>query len=114
MYRVYYDDGSTYDGVVELAPCEGVIVVVQDDPDVGREVLHIKDFYVFDAARWWGCDRWGMEDYLRRPGWKKVLAGRNTTYANYSALYDRANHDPDFATKSGYLLTEAQKRGETP
>ena len=51
-----------------------------------------------------------MEDYLRRPGWKKVLAGRNTFYANYSALYDLANHDPDFATKSGLKLNEPPKR----
>lgn len=110
MYRVFYDDGSTYDGAVELAPCEGVIIVVQDDPDVGRELLHIKDFYYWEHGRWWGADRWGMEDYLRRPGWKKVLAGRNTSYANYSALYDRANHDPDFPPKSAFLLTEEPKR----
>lgn len=110
MFRIYYDDGSTYAGAIEDAPCEGVIVVVQDDPDVGRELLHIKDFYYWDAGRWWGADRWGMEDYLRRPGWRKVLAGRNTSYANYSALYERACSDPDFPPKSGYLLTEAPKR----
>jgi hypothetical protein len=110
MYRIYYDDGNTYAGLVEQAPCEGVIVVVQDDPDVGREVLHVKDFYYWEHGRWWGADRWGMEDYLRRPGWKKVLAGRNTSYANYAALYVRATEDPDFAPKSGYLLTEERMR----
>jgi hypothetical protein len=109
-YRIFYDDGSTYDGAVEDAPCEGVIVIVQDDPDVGREVLHIKDFYYFERDRWWGADRWGMEDYLRRPGWKKVVAGRNTSYANYSVLYDLANADPDFPPKSGFLLSESPKR----
>lgn len=110
MFRIYYDDGSSYDQAVKAAPCEGVIIVVQDDPDVGREVLHIKDFYYWEHGRWWGADRWGMEDYLRRPGWKKVLAGRNTSYANYAALYDQANHDPDFAPKTGRLLTEEPKR----
>lgn len=110
MFRVWYDDGSTYDGAVEAAPCEGVIVIAQDDPDVGREILHIKDFYYYEHGRWWGADRWGMEDYLRRLGWRKVLAGRNTTYANYSALYDAACHDPDFPPKSGRLLTEEPKR----
>jgi hypothetical protein len=110
FYRIFYDDGSTYDGAVEEAPCEGVIIVVQDDSDVGREVLHMKDYYYWEHMRWWGADRWGMEDYLRRPGWKKVCAGRNTLPANYSALYDRANQDPDFATKSAFNLTEGRKR----
>lgn len=109
MYRIYYDDGSTYDREVELAPCDGVIIIVQDDPDVGREILHIKDFYYWEHGRWWGCDHYGMEDYLRRPGWKKVVAGRNTFYQNYSDLYDRANKDEDFPPKSAFGLTEARK-----
>lgn len=109
-WRVYYEDGSTYHGAVENAPCDGVIVIVQRDPDVGRELLHLKDHYYWERARWWGCDRYGLEDYLRRPGWKKVLAGRNTEYANYSALYDRANRDLDFPPKSALLLTELPKR----
>jgi len=109
-YRIYYDDDSTYDGAVQLAPCEGVVVIVQEDTNVGREVLHIKDFYYHEHGRWWGSDRWGMEDYLRRPGWRKIVAGRNTSYANYSTLYDKASRDPDFPPKSGLLLTEEPKR----
>jgi hypothetical protein len=110
MYRIYYDDGSTFDGAVESAPCDGVIVIVQDDPDVGRELLHIKDFYYWEFGRWWGSDLYGMMDYLRRPGWKKIVAGRNTFYANYADLYRRANEDPDFAPKTGSLLIEEPMR----
>jgi hypothetical protein len=110
MFRVYYDDGTTWSQGIEDTPCEGVVVIVQDEPDVGREVLHIKDFYYWEHGRWWGADRWGMEDYLRRPGWKKVLAGRNTFYANYADLYRQACSDPDFPPKSGYLLTESPMR----
>lgn len=109
-WRVYYDDGSTYDGPSEWAPCDGVIIIAQRDGDVGREILHLKDFYYWERDRWWGCDVYGRDDYLRRGGWKKVLAGRNTSYANYSALYDRACKDPDFPFKSGRTLTEGPKR----
>jgi hypothetical protein len=110
FYRIYYDDASTYSGAVEFAPCEGVVVVVQADPDVGREIWHLKDFYYFEHGRWWGADRWGMEDYLRRPGWRKIVAGRNTSYANYSALFDRAAHDPDFPPRSAVGLLGGAKR----
>lgn len=113
LWAIYYDDGSTYssdEGPPESAPCDGVIIVAQRDADVGREILHIKDFYYWERDRWWGCDPYGRDDYLRRPGWKKILAGRNTEYSNYSALYDRACKDPRLPTKSGLLLTESPKR----
>lgn len=110
-WRIYYDDGSTYDASIEAAPCDGVIVVVQDDADVGRELLHMKDFYVWDHGRWFGCDRYGLEDYLRRPGWKKMIAGRNTTPANYHALMERARVDPDFPGKTARLVGELNERG---
>lgn len=112
-WRIYYDSGETYsdeDGPLESAPCDGVIVVVQVDRDVGREILHLKDFYYWEHRRWWGCDAYGRDDYLRRAGWKKLVAGRNTDYANYSALFDRAMRDPDFPSKSARLVCELPKR----
>ncbi len=108
-WRIYYDDGSTHsDGVtsVEFAPCDGVIVIAQADDDVGRELLHRKDHYYWERARWWGCDRYGLEDYLRRPGWRKVLSGRNTEYQNYAALFERARTDPDLPVKTARLVGE--------
>ncbi len=108
-WRIYYDSGATYsdvDGPIECAPCDGVIVVAQVDLDVGKELLHRKDFYYFERGRWFGCDRYGLEDYLRRPGWRKILAGRNTEHRNYSAIYERARTDPELPYKNALHVDE--------
>ena len=67
---------------------EGVQAIAQRDDDpgdayaVGRELLFDADYYCWRFAtpettgRWFRCDLYGLFDYLRRPGWKKVLAGR--------------------------------------
>jgi hypothetical protein len=110
---IHYDDGTAYrstDGPLDRAPCDGVIVIAQEDVDVGRELLHLKDFYYWDRDRWFGSDRYGMEDYLRRPGWKKIVAGRNTTPAQYHTLMDRARLDPWLPAKSARLTGELPAR----
>ncbi len=112
-WRIYYDDGSTCsstDAPVESAPCDGVIIVAQADEDIGREILHRKDFYYFERGRWFGCDRYGLEDYLRRPGWKKILAGRNTEHRNYQALYHRACTEPGLPEKTARQVAEEPMR----
>lgn len=115
-WRVYYDDGRTYDGPVELAPCDGVQVVVQQDQTAGVERLYYKHFYVwsFEFSRWLGLGdqrapgdgHWGLFDYLRRPGWKKIIAGRTVPYHTFSLILDIAQRDPDFQMKSAILPTE--------
>lgn len=109
MFRIYYDDGSTSDDL-EKAPGVGVIVIVQLDADAGRELLHRKDFYYFERGRWFGCDLYGLFDYLARPGMKKVVAGRNTEHRNYHLLYERARLDPDFPAKTAFLTGEDRPR----
>lgn len=108
---VHYDDGEQYrsERAIESTPCDGVIVIAQSDPDVGRELLHLKDFYYWDQ-KWYGCDLYGLFDYLRRPGWKKMLAGRNTTHANYHALMDRARLDPWLPLKTARATGELPER----
>lgn len=109
-WRIYFDSGAVADDgthAVEDVPGEGVIVIAQahDDPGdpirSGRQLLYDTDFYYWEA-RWYKCDAYGRDDYLRRPGWRKVLAGRNTTTANYHALLTRALTDPDLPTKSAW------------
>lgn len=108
LWRVYYDDGRAHDSEdgLESAPGRGVIVIAQRDPDVDRELLHRKDFYYFERGKWFGCDLFGLFDYLDRPGMKKVLAGRNTEHRNYHALYEMARLDPDLPYKSALLTAE--------
>jgi len=116
-WRVYYDDGTTADSATTAipdVPVDGVIVIAQahDDPADptrgGRELLSDRDFYYWEHTRWYKADAYGRDDYLRRPGWKRVLAGRNTTSANYHALLVRALTDPDLPPKSAGLASEAR------
>ena len=113
-WAIYYDDGSVIrdtDCLLANLPCDGVIIIAQADDVCGREILHLKDYYYWEQrfGRWFGCDRYGLEDYLRRPGWRKILAGRNTDYPVYSALFDRACNEPGMSAKSARLVNEAPK-----
>lgn len=111
-FIIYYDDGSeclSSDGRLESIPGQGVIVVAQSDSDVGRELLHMKDYYCLDHGRWLGMDTYGLYDYLARPGWKKVLAGRTVPYSVYSSIFGRASTDTRLPTKSARLVGEMPK-----
>lgn len=113
-WRIYYDSGSTADSRTSpgRVPAEGVIVIAQahDSPTdplrAGRELLYDADHYYWEYGRWWKADAYGRDDYLRRPGWKRVLAGRNTTTETYHALKLRAQTDPDLPPKSAWLPGE--------
>lgn len=102
-WRIYYADGSTYDGVVERAPGDGVVGIVRRDVDPadfpytnGRELLYGKDHYWWSVDRWLGGDSYGRDDYLRQPGWKKVIAGRTLPRVQFESVKQRMETDPEF------------------
>jgi hypothetical protein len=109
-YRIYYGDGTTYDGPVEDALALNVQAIVQADPNphgTGRYVIHGGgqrpnrvpiDYYWWDGEQniWAGGDLCGLFDYLGRPGWKKVLFGRSIADATYQQIIVAAGEDPDF------------------
>lgn len=106
-WRVYYADGSTFDGDVEQAPGVGVIGIVRRDVAPadypytnGRELLYGKDHYWWVGDRWLGGDSYGRDDYLRSPGWKKVIAGRTVPRVQFEAVKQRMETDPDFPQMS--------------
>lgn len=108
-WRVYYGDGaalSDEDCSLEALPGENVIVVVQSDDvpgDVyatGRQLTYDRDFYWWEGDRWVGGDLYGLFDYLRRPGWRKVLAGRTVIRDKYKKALARAVADPDFPPRT--------------
>jgi hypothetical protein len=115
-WRVYYDDGTTYDGDVWTAPCDGVQVLVQRDDAagdlyaVGRELLFDADFYCWrvEAERWFRCDLYGLFDYLRSPGMKKIVAGRTAPRDAYKGALLRAQADPDFPVKTARQAGEGR------
>lgn len=110
-WRVYYDDGSTFDstqGAPNDAPGLGVQAIVQVHPDVGREILTRFDFYYFvhDLGVWWASDLFGtIDQFVHHPKTRGALkAGRNA--AAYDAIMKRAMTDPDFPAKSARLAGE--------
>ena len=111
-WRVYYDDGSTFDssmGAPEDAPAFGVLCIVFPDEDHGRLVMSGWDWYFFvpDEKNWWGADIHGLIDRLLHNlpvvGLKQ---GRNTDRINWNTTLDRATHDPDFPPKSAHSKRE--------
>jgi hypothetical protein len=111
-WRVYYDDGSTFDstqGRPDAAPGLGVQAIVQADERVGRAILTRFDWYYWreDLQEWWASDLFGLLDQLTSDTMNRVRAvraGRNA--AAYDAIMSRAQSDPDFPVKSARLVGE--------
>lgn len=93
MIRIYYGDGTTYEG--DRPPARDVQVILQHDPERGPYFQSGFDYYVWKDApapgRWMGCDIFGLYDYLIDSG--IVLFGRTVTNAEYNAIYQRAKGD---------------------
>lgn len=122
-WRVYYDDGSIADNfalnhTVPTAPGVGVLVIVQEDNDLGdiystgRELLFDADYYCWrvEEERWFKCDIHGLFDYLAAPGWKRVLAGRTAPRSAYRAALINAQNDPSFSPRSSAQANEQRLR----
>jgi hypothetical protein len=105
LWRIYYGDGSTYsneDGSPFAAPPDNVQAVVYVDKEHGRIINAMRDFYWWVEAEneWWGGDLFGVWDYLRQPGPKKVIFARSVNHAQYNAVIKEALATPDFPPKS--------------
>lgn len=109
-WRVYYDDGSTFDssqGGPEDAPGWGVIAIVQPDPRTNRTVLSRWDHYCWHSSDgWYGHDLIGLMDCLAMPGWSAVAHGRTVPPDLWQQINERASNDPDFLPKSATQMTE--------
>lgn len=106
-WKVYYDDGSTYDnqdGPPKEAPKQGVICTVNRDDEVGRQIINQYDFYWwhYEEEYWYGGDIFGLWDYLTQSGEKIVLFGRSVPRDQYRTIHQQAVNDPDFPKKSAW------------
>jgi hypothetical protein len=116
-WRVYYGDGSVVDWRTPLEDVRGedVIVIVQSDDApgdqyaVGRELLYDADYYCWRDGGWFRCDLYGLFDYLRQSGLKKVLAGRWVPRHAYKAALSAAFYDPDFPVKTANQAGEVER-----
>ena len=118
IWKIFYGDGSTYsnlDGSPYDAPSDNVQAIVIRDPTIGRGIVAKCDLYwwVESEQQWFGLmDKlgYGLFDYLRQPGPKKVIFGRTVSNADYDAAIKAAIADPDFPPKSARHPTENFER----
>lgn len=104
-WRIYYDDGSTYDstmGSPASAPSFGVLVVVCDSDLYGRNLYHNWDWYYFNGE-WRGADIHGLLDQLLHD--KKgivtgVKQGRTTDDKVFESVLKKAINDVDFRKRT--------------
>lgn len=106
-WRIYYGDETTFsagDGSVYDAPARNVQAIVRLDPRVGRFILTGHDYYWWQPGdeEWFGGDRFGLFDYLCRPGRKRVLFGRSLTRSEYERIHQQAATDDDFPQKTAH------------
>lgn len=101
-WRIYYDDGSTFDssqGEPHDAPSEGFVCALGYYENNGaRYIMHGWDFYCWDIAsqQWWGMDRTGLHDRLRRNVVYAYKEGRTVTRSEFERIISLANADADF------------------
>ena len=120
-WRIYYDDGSTFDnldGAPWEAPGRGIICVVQPDPSpemysVNTQVLQGHPFYWYHVewGYWLHSDRDGILDQLTADRGNQVCAvkmGRWLDFNKYREILETAKNDFDFPKKSG--TSKAERR----
>lgn len=112
-WRIYYDDGTTFDsaqGTPYDAPADGVIAIVMPwngrhrpiaaRSDRNGDPLAGENWYFWHAGEleWWGCDREGLFDQLKRNPrtTQAVKQGRTVSVEQFAEIIRRASNDPDF------------------
>jgi len=78
-WRIYYADGTTFDGPSERPPSRGVEVIVQRHPDIGWHTMCKYDYYVWYDERWQGVDEIGLYDLLEEFGMIRPSVGDKHT-----------------------------------
>jgi hypothetical protein len=101
MWRIFYDDGSTFDsdqGEPHDAPTAGFICSVGYDESGDRYIMHGWDHYCWDqeTSQWWGMDLCGLFDRLMRNRVYAYKQGRTVTKKLFQETMQRAHVDPEF------------------
>ena len=122
MWRLYYGDGTTVDGITKTewiaAPAQNVVGLVQSSERTGRS---IQPADLFHWAPWmdrpFGVDQWGVIDHLLEIGAittrksinsipvgtlfsRGIKIGRMLNNDDWQVLWKRMVKDPDFPVKS--------------
>lgn len=105
-FRIYYGDGSVYEGPVADAPPVDVQCIVIPDHrgtanEVGRQVMFTFEYYIYAEGQWMGISNLiDLIDHLLYRKVEKVLKGRMIQNDRYEAIIKRAHKDPGFPRKS--------------
>jgi len=105
--KIYYGDGSTFEGPPRDAPPINVQCIALADGsasnyNVGRLILHSWDFYLYGKGRWYGINGYtDLVDHLLFEEVEKVLKGRVIPNSEYQKILSLANNDLKLPRKSG-------------
>lgn len=109
-FKIYYDDGSTFEGDPAIAPTRGVQVIVMRDRDHVWKTVAGSHYYVWanrgDGYEWFGVDQAGFYDYLFNPGWKMILLGRTISNDRFAEIFRNATEERGI--KTGFNVGERQ------
>lgn len=113
-WRLYYEDGSTFDsdeGDPFDAPRTGVQVLVLFDEGGHPHLISQADYYYFEPERcalgWWFADFPGMIDHLHRAARPLVLFGRMMQDSQFTEIEKRAL--ADFPRKASWRRMNVQR-----
>lgn len=81
--QIYYASKHIHTGP-HPPSARGVIAILQDNPDVGVELVTSSDYYVKVNNVWKGVDIFGLFDFLLDSG--IVLFGRTITREEYGEI----------------------------
>lgn len=118
-WRIYYADGSTFEGSDPSAIPSGkrfqVQIIVQHDADHGRQLVHFADYYLWhsDLGRWMGVagDMSAMMAITLQPEEITcVLWGSMMDPYAWAEIQRAANTDPGFPEKTARRKYDAVKR----
>jgi hypothetical protein len=92
-WRIYYDDGTTFEGDPFLTPARGVMCIL--DSHGQWHIDENKDYYVwkFREDGWSGVDLFGLVDYLLEAGARKVVFGRLVENSIFNKIKQQALKD---------------------
>ncbi len=111
-FRIYYGDGTTFEGRPEDAPTRNVQAVVYEDEDkglgdCGRVILESWDIYIYSdpIGGWHGTNKYvDLLMHLERGcgpgGVRAVILGLWIPREEYKQIIHRAKTDPGFPPKS--------------
>ncbi len=106
-FRIYYGDGSIYEGPIEgIEQVVDIQVIVKPDLrnspyETGRSVMHSFDFYIYADGEWLGINgTLDLVDHILYRPVEKVLKGRMIPNQRFEDILGRAIKDKGFPRKS--------------